>query len=147
MLRLVASPKCTFQGYVLLLQLSRPKSLEFCTANISPKKQQGFMLVAVITVWQAGMFVSKTDIYFLASIIWYRSNFRKLMAVQFITWRDNSGSAHAFKCPSCIMTYLNPSEGRQGLTVSLSYMSIILTYMFPILFFFQPSVPFLLTFP
>lgn len=42
--------------------------------------------------------------------------------------------------------YLNPSEGRKGLTISLNYVSIILIYMFIILIF-QPPVPLLLTSP
>lgn len=76
-----------------------------------------------LTCWH----VCETDIYFLTSVIGCWSNFRKLMAVQFIKWRDNSDTIQKGHLQTHVTTYLNPSEGRQGLTVSLSYMSIILT--------------------
>lgn len=42
--------KYNLQKEVLLLLLSCPELLQIPTANTSPQKQQGFMLVAVIRV-------------------------------------------------------------------------------------------------
>lgn len=64
------------------------------------------------------------------------------MAVQFIGWGGNSSGIQEGHLQACAMADLNPRQGRQGLTVSLSYVSIILTCKFPRLFF-QLSVPLL----
>lgn len=81
--------KCKLEGvcccFCCLVQSCRRSVLQ-----TSPKTHQGFMLVAVRTVLQAGMLVSETDIYFLALVIWRWSNFRKITAVQFVKWRDNN---------------------------------------------------------
>lgn len=63
------------------------------------------MSIAVIPVWQAGMFASETDIYFLASVIWCWSKSRKLLAVQFIKWRDNSDRLQEGYLETRVMTY------------------------------------------